>query len=108
MVLGHNGHAVHADQLARGWFIGSSQVEQVILRVARLAFTHQVIVLSLAHHLAAMGDGLHIILILMARLVQGILGKRQEEWFISQQAQLNNAFTTAFTCKVVGGRAKHY
>lgn len=74
MVLGHNGHAVCADQLARGWFIGSGQVEQVIRYVAWLAFTHQVIILGPADHLATMGDGLHVILILVARLIQGILG----------------------------------
>lgn len=69
MVLGHNGHAVCTDQLARGWFVGSGQVEQVMCRVAGLPFTHQVIILSLADHLAAMGDGLHVILILVARLI---------------------------------------
>lgn len=34
---------------------------------------HQVIILSLTDHLAAMGDGLHVILIFMTGLVQGIL-----------------------------------
>lgn len=79
MLLRHNDRAVRADQLACGWFVGSSQVEQVIRRVAGLVFTYQVIVLGLAHHLAAMGDGLHIILILVAWLVQGILGERHKE-----------------------------
>lgn len=34
---------------------------------------HQVIILSLTDHLAAMGDGLHVILIFMTGLVQGVL-----------------------------------
>ena len=66
MVLGHDSHAVCADELARGWFIRSGQVEQVICRVTRLAFPHQVIILGPADHLAAMGDGLDVILILVA------------------------------------------
>lgn len=74
VVLGHDGHAVRADQLACGRLVGPGQVEQVVRRAARLAFTHQVIVLSLADHLAAVGDGLHVILVLVARLIQGVLG----------------------------------
>lgn len=84
MVLGHNGHAIRADQLARGWFVGSSQVEEVVRWVAGLTFTDHVIILSLADHLAAMGDGLHVILILVAWLIQGILGERQDERLINQ------------------------
>lgn len=38
----------------------------------------QVIVLSLADHLAAMGDGLHVILVFMTRLVQGILQREKK------------------------------
>lgn len=95
-MLGHDGHAVCADQLAGGRFIGSSQVKEVVHRVAGLTFAHQVIILGLADHLAAMGDGLHVILILMARLIQGILGKRQEERLIRQQDNPNVAFTLAF------------
>lgn len=53
MVLGHDGHAVRADQLARGWFVGSGQVEEVVYRAAGLAFAHQVIIFGLADHLAA-------------------------------------------------------
>lgn len=34
---------------------------------------HQVIILSLTDHLAAMGDGLHVIFIFMTGLVQGVL-----------------------------------
>lgn len=62
--LGHNGHAVHSDELARGWLVGPSQVEQVI--GARLTISYQVIILCSADHLAAMGDGLHVVLILVA------------------------------------------
>ena len=76
MLLGHDGHAVRADQLARGRFIGSGQVEEVVHCVAGLTVTHQVIVLGLADHLAAVGDGLHVVLVLMARLIQGVLGER--------------------------------
>lgn len=54
MVLGHDDHAVCADQLTCGWFVGSSQVEQIVSCTAWLAFTHQVIVLGFADHLAAM------------------------------------------------------
>ena len=83
-MLGHDDHAVCADQLACGWFVGSSQVELVIGRAAWLLFTHQVVIFSLTDHLAAMGDGLHVILILVARLIQGILVERgQEELFIN-------------------------
>lgn len=39
---------------------------------------HQVLVLCLAHHLAAMRDCLHIVLVLVARLIQGILGWGKE------------------------------
>lgn len=73
MVLRHNSHAVHTDQLSCCWFIGSRKVEQVIQVVPRPAFMYQVIILSLTDHLAAMGDGLHVILIFMTGLVQGIL-----------------------------------
>lgn len=72
-VLGHNGHAVDTDQLSRCWFIGSSQVEQVVGVGARPPFAHQVVVLSLADHLAAVRDCLHIVLVFMAWLIQGIL-----------------------------------
>lgn len=100
MVLGHNGHAVCTDQLSRRWFVGAGQVEQVVLVVAGPMFTHQVIILCLADHLAAMGDRLHVILILMARLIQGIL--IEEKWSINQQHILvsNVTFTIAFTEKV--------
>lgn len=99
MVLGHNGHAIRTDQLSCRWFIGSCQVEQVVHVVAGPTFTHQVIILSLADHLAAMGDRLHVILILMARLIQGILG--EEKWLINQQ---NTAFTETvfFDGNIVG------
>lgn len=107
MALGHNGHAVGADQLARGWFVGPGQVEEVVHRVAGFTLAHQVIVLSLAEHLAAMGDGLHVVLVLVARLIQGVLGERQEERLINQQDDIsdsqNVAFTIAFTRKVVSG-----
>lgn len=106
-MLGHNGHAVRADQLARGWLVGPGQVEQVVRRAAGLTLTHQVIILGLADHLAAMGDGLHVILILVARLIQGILGERQEERLINQQDNIfdnqNFAFTIASTRKVGSG-----
>lgn len=95
MVLGHNGHAICTDQLSCRWFVGSCQVEQVVHVVAGPTFMHQMIILSLADHLTAMGDRLHIILILMARLIQGILG--EEKWLITQQ-------NTAFTETVVFGR----
>lgn len=105
MVLGHNGHAVRADQLARGWFVGSGQVEEVVHRIAGFTFTHQVIILSLAEHLAAVGDGLHVVLVLVARLIQSVLGERREEWLINQQDGIsdsqNVAFTIAFTRTVV-------
>lgn len=99
MVLGHNGHAIRTDQLSCRWFVGSCQVEQVVHVVAGPTFMHQVIILSLADHLAAMGDGLHVILILMARLIQGILG--EEKWLITQQ---NTAFTetVVFDGNIVG------
>lgn len=74
MVLGHNSHAISADQLACGWLVGSSQVEKVIRRATGLVFSNHVIILSPADHLAAMGDRLHVILVFVARLVQGILG----------------------------------
>lgn len=73
-MLGHNSHAVSADQLACGWLIGSSQVEKVISRATRLVFSNHVIILSPADHLATMGDRLYVILVFVARLVQGILG----------------------------------
>ena len=113
MVLGHNGHAISADQLARGRFVGSGQVEQVVRSAAGLTLAHQVVVLGPADHLAAMGDGLHVILILVARLIQGILAKRQEEWLINQQDsrfQLKNvvrlfdffclSLCTSHTCRI--------
>lgn len=103
MVLGHNGHAVRTDQLARGWFVGSGQVEEVVHCVASVTIPHHVIILRLANHLAAMGDGLNIILILVARLVQGILEERQEAWLINQQGNLSDSqnvtFKIAFTRK---------
>lgn len=108
MVLGHNGHAISADQLARGWFVGSGQVEQVVRSAAGLTLTHQVVILGPADHLAAMGDGLHVILILVARLIQGILAKRQEEWLISQQDsrfQLKNVVRLLFLFGNIFGAA---
>lgn len=86
MVLGNNGHAIGTDQLSCGWFVGSCQVEQVVHVVARPTFARQVIVFSLADNLAAMGDRLHVILILMARLIQGILG--EEKWLVMLHFQL--------------------
>ena len=74
-MLGHDSHAVRADQLTRGGFVGPRQVEEVVGRAAGLTVTRQVIVLHPADHLAAMGDGLNIVLILVARLIQCILGK---------------------------------
>lgn len=73
VVLGQDDHAFCADQLACGGLVGSSQVEEIVGRAAWLAFTHQVVILCFADNLAAMGDGLHIVLILMARLVQCVL-----------------------------------
>lgn len=109
-MLGHDGHAVRADQLARGGFVGPGQVEQVVCRVAGLPFARQVVVLGFADHLAAMGDGLHVILVLVARLVQGVLGERQrqEERLINQQDNIfhnqNVAFAIAFMRKAVSGK----
>lgn len=65
-LLGHNGHTVDTDQLPRCWFVGSSLVEQVVHVGAGPPFTHQVVVLGLADHLAAMRDCLHIVLVLVA------------------------------------------
>lgn len=79
MVLGHNSHAICTDQLACSWFISSGQIEEVISRGTRLVFAHQVIILSLTDHLTPMGNCLHIVLILVARLIQGILEERQSE-----------------------------
>lgn len=72
-MLRHDDHAVSTDQLACRWFVGSSQVEQVVGSATWFAIPGQVVVLSLTDHLTAMGDGLYIIFILVARLVQGIL-----------------------------------
>lgn len=74
-LLGHDGQAVGADQLARGRLVRPGQVEEVVHRVARFAVAHQVVVLGLTEHLAAVGDGLHVVLVFVARLVQGVLGE---------------------------------
>lgn len=76
-LLGHNGHAVHTDQLTSRWFIGSGQVEEVVGWAVWFAFSHQQIVLSLADHLAAVGNRLDIIFVLVAGLVQGVLWGRR-------------------------------
>lgn len=76
-MLRHNSHAVHTDQLSCCWFIGSRKVEQVVQVVP--TFACQVLILSFTDHLAAMGDGLHVILIFMTRLVQGILEREEKE-----------------------------
>lgn len=81
MALGHDDHAVCADQLACRWFIGSSQVEQVVGSAAWFVVARQVVILSLTDHLTAMGDGLHIVLVLVARLIQGILRDKDGEKF---------------------------
>lgn len=78
VVLGQDDHAVCADQLARGGLVGSSQVEEVVGWAARLAFTHEVVILCSSDNLAAMGDGLDIVLILMARLIQCVLVERRQ------------------------------
>ena len=78
VVLGHDGRPICADQLARGRLVRSSQVEQVVIGAAWLALAQQVVILGLADHLAAMGDSLNVILILMAWLIQGILVKRED------------------------------
>lgn len=75
--LRHDGHAVGADELARCGFVGSRQVEEVVHRVG-FTLAHEVIVLGPADHLAAVGDGLYVILVLVAGLIQSVLRDKKK------------------------------
>lgn len=75
--LAEDGHPISSEQLATGGVVGAGQVVQVLKAAARLFVTAQTLVLLAAHHLALMRDCLHIVLIFMARLIQGMLGRRK-------------------------------
>lgn len=76
--LGHDGHTVGANQLPGGGLVRAGQVEKIVGRGgARLVLADHVIVFGAAGNLAAMRDGLNVVLVLVARLVQGVLG---ESW----------------------------
>ena len=67
-----DGHAVSCHQASSGRIIGARQVIEVLL-VLVLAAPHHLLVLLPPDHLALVGDGLYIVLILVAGLVQGVL-----------------------------------
>lgn len=67
-----DGHAVGCHQASSGRIVGARQVIEVLL-VLVLAAPHHLLVLLPPDHLALVGDGLYIVLILVARLVQGVL-----------------------------------
>lgn len=67
-----DGHAIGCHQASSGRIVGARQVIEVLL-VLVLAAPHHLLVLLPPDHLALVGDGLYIVLILVARLVQGVL-----------------------------------
>ena len=68
-----DGPPLGGDQLARGGVVRPGQAVQVW--GGRPLAVGQALVLLPANHLALVGDGLDVVLVLVARLVQGMLGK---------------------------------
>lgn len=66
--LTQDGHAVGCHQAPSSRVVGACQVVEVLL-VLVLAAPHHLFILLPAHHLAFVGDGLHIVLILVTGLV---------------------------------------
>lgn len=67
-----DGHTVSCHQASGGRIVGARQVIEVLL-VLVLAAPHHLLVLLPPDHLALVGDGLNVVLILVAGLVQGVL-----------------------------------
>lgn len=67
-----NGHAVGRHQAPRGGVVGARQVVEVPSVLVLAAPCHLLILLA-PYDLALVGDGLHVVLVLMAGLVQRVL-----------------------------------
>lgn len=84
-VLTKYGHPVCSKQLTAAGVISASQVVQVMIVSICLPVLGQMLVFLTGDHLAFMRDCLDVVLVLMARLVQGMLKrmKRFSVWPIN-------------------------